>query len=717
MSPRVIPRRRACGLPAARRAAAALLAAWCLAALARGAEIVPNGDCMDCHEAEPLPKSKGGPAKFTGVRPASFKKSVHGALNCVDCHVGISDVPHPAKLPPPQCASCHPKEAAQYASSIHGVSRAMGAPDAATCADCHGAHEIVPVNQLDSPVFKFNLPRTCGRCHDNPGLSEEYRLKYPDVANQFLDSIHGRAMMQMGLVVAPSCNNCHGVHDIKPAIDRDSRINHLNIATTCGQCHLGVEQIYNQSVHGQLLAKGDKRGPVCTDCHSTHQIENPAETNFKALTDQRCGRCHEDRLAHYNDTYHGKAIALGRPNIAPEVAACYNCHGSHNIFPVSDPRSTLSPGHILQTCQQCHPGVSSKFTAYDPHADPLDGAHYPALHRVFVFMTALLVGVFLAFGVHTLFWVFRSGYLYLHDSKSFREAKVKAINDDEQYTRFTPFERFLHLLVVSSFLLLVITGMPLKFYYTGWAKVIFRLLGGADVARSLHHFGAIITFTYFGLHLIELVGSAWKRRRFLRNPTTGRVQLRRFWGALFGPDSMVPSLQDWRDFIVHQKWFFGKAPRPQFDRWTYWERFDYFAVFWGVAAIGLSGLVMWFPKFFTFFLPGWIINIALVVHSDEALLAAGFIFAFHFFNTHFRIEKFPMDTVIFSGRISKTEMLHERKRWYDRLVAEGRLDEYRVKDDWEGSKRIAKGFGFLFFGTGLVLLALIVYAMLSRLLH
>jgi len=107
-----------------------------------------------------------------------------------------------------------------------------------------------------------------------------------------------------------------------------------------------------------------------------------------------------------------------------------------------------------------------------------------------------------------------------------------------------------------------------------------------------------------------------------------------------------------------------------------------------------------------------------VVHSDEALLAAGFIFSFHFFNTHFRIEKFPMDTVIFSGRISKTEMLHERKRWYDRLVAAGRLETYRIKsDDWEGRKNIAKTMGFIFFGTGLILLGLIVYAMLSRLGH
>jgi hypothetical protein len=93
----------------------------------------------------------------------------------------------------------------------------------------------------------------------------------------------------------------------------------------------------------------------------------------------------------------------------------------------------------------------------------------------------------------------------------------------------------------------------------------------------------------------------------------------------------------------------------------------------------------------------------LVIHSDEALLAAGFIFSIHFFNTHFRIEKFPMDTVIFSGRISKKEMLHERRRWYDRLVAEGRLDEYRVRDEWLRWKSIAQTFGYGFFGLGVIL--------------
>jgi cytochrome b subunit of formate dehydrogenase len=313
-------------------------------------------------------------------------------------------------------------------------------------------------------------------------------------------------------------------------------------------------------------------------------------------------------------------------------------------------------------------------------------------------------------------WLVRAVWLYMHDSKKFREAKISTQTDGEWFTRFVPFERLLHFMMVSSFLLLVVTGMPLKFYYTDWAKAIFTVIGGAETARTLHRFGAVITFIYFGLHVLSLIGKAWKGRKSLR-AADGTFHFKQLWQVLFGPDSMIPTMQDYRDFVAHNKWFFGKGPKPQFDRWTYWEKFDYFAVFWGVAIIGTSGLLMWFPEFFTKFLPGWALNIALLIHSDEALLAAGFIFSIHFFNTHFRIEKFPMDTVIFSGRVSKTEMLHERKRWYDRLAATGRLEEHRVKDEWLRWKNIARTFGYLFFGLGMVLLVLIIYAMITRLAH
>jgi cytochrome b subunit of formate dehydrogenase len=702
----------------------ALAAAWL--ALSLRADALKNSDCLLCHEDKTLARTNAQGRVFSlFVNAGQLSNSVHKANICVQCHVDVTDK-HPddnAPVKPASCIGCHEskesheKEAREYATSIHGVSHTLGASGAASCEDCHGSHGILPVKSPSSAVFKLNLPQTCAKCHSNAGLTKEYEMKYPEAASQYMDSIHGAALLKMGLIVAPSCNDCHGVHDIKRAVDRDSPINHANVARTCGNCHVGVEDKYNHSVHGQLLAKGDKRGPVCTDCHTAHQIQNPEGNNFKAISDQRCGKCHEDRLTHYRETYHGKAMALGKPNTAPAVAACYDCHGYHDVLPPSDPQSHLSQTNILATCRACHPAATMGFTEYKPHANPLDRKNYPLLHAVFVGMTTLVVGVFVFFGAHTLSWLVRAIYLYLHDSKTFREAKIEIQEDDEWFTRFAPFDRFLHFLVVTSFLLLVITGMPLKFYYTDWAKTLFAILGGPDTARALHRFGAIVTFLYFGLHLVSIAGKAWSGRGSLRAPATGRFGCKRLWSVLFGPDSMVPTLQDWQDFVAHNKWFFGKGPKPQFDRWTYWEKFDYFAVFWGVFIIGVSGLVMWFPAFCTRYLPGWIINIALIIHSDEALLAAGFIFSIHFFNTHFRIEKFPMDTVIFSGRISKAELLHERKRWYDRMLANGRLDDHRVKDEWERWKSIARTFGYLFFGLGVILLVLIIYAMVKRLAH
>jgi cytochrome b subunit of formate dehydrogenase len=690
------------------------------ASAAKPPPAVPNSECMDCHEAEFKSRKKGLPKEWVGVRPANYAKSAHAALNCVDCHNTITEPEHPSKLPDVSCASCHEKAVKEFAGSIHGAPREGGKPPAATCATCHGgdAHELLPAKHLDSPVSKFNLLTTCAKCHEDPKVIAEMGIRGADAVQNFRDSIHGHGLYKMGLKVAPSCNDCHGVHDIKSAKDVSSHTHKSQLSATCTACHVGVDKTFAASAHGVALIKGDPQAPVCTDCHSAHQIERPANGHFKLMSDRSCGQCHETQLANYHETYHGKAMALNRPGSAPAVAACYDCHGHHDVFAAADARSKLHRDNIVQTCAACHTGANASFTQYQAHADPHDGGKYPLLNKVFWFMTSLLVGVFVFFTLHTLLWVGRMARNYLKDPAAFRAARHAAHADAETYRRFTPFERFLHMLVVTSFLALVITGMPLKFYYTGWAKVMFNLLGGPEAARTLHHLAAIVTFGYFALHLGDLAFKFWRNRRAVCDPATGRFEWRRLWGALFGPDSLAPSLQDLRDLWAHFKWFIGRGDRPQWDRWTYWEKFDYLAVFWGVAMIGVSGLILWFPVFFTKFLPGWAINIAHVIHSDEALLAAGFIFAFHFFNTHFRLDRFPMDTVIFSGRVSKSEMLHERRKWYARLVDNGRLDDFRVQhDDWESRRPLYKALGFVFLATGLTLLALMIYAFLTRLGH
>ena len=408
---------------------------------------------------------QGGQPKSLFVDEAKFGKAVHASLKCKDCHADLKD-DHSGGTNPPgkvHCGNCHAGEDKIYQTSIHGMSQALGSSAAATCTSCHGNHYIVPVHQTDSPVYKMNLPKTCAACHANKAISDEYKMRYPSVGAQYMESIHGKALLVKGLIVAPSCNDCHGIHDIKRSVDRSSPINHANVAKTCGKCHVTVEEVYNKSIHGQLLAKGDPRGPVCIQCHSAHSIETPVSGHFKAGSDMICGKCHAERLEHYRDTYHGKAMALGKTNNASDVAACYDCHGHHDVLPVADPNSHLSAGNIVNTCRQCHPKANASFARYAPHANPMDRKNFPQLNYVFIVMTALLIITFSIFGVHTLLWLFRSIWLYRHDSKQFREAKAKILADDVQYTRFQPFERFLHILVVTSFLLLTITGMPLKF--------------------------------------------------------------------------------------------------------------------------------------------------------------------------------------------------------------------------------------------------------------
>ncbi|GBE16093.1 MAG TPA: hypothetical protein ENH32_06225 [Proteobacteria bacterium] len=275
--------------------------------------------------------------------------------------------------------------------------------------------------------------------------------------------------------------------------------------------------------------------------------------------------------------------------------------------------------------------------------------------------------------------------------------------EDRWYLRFTYYHRFLHALVIISFLGLVLTGMPLKFNESAWAKGWASLLGGIQTAAYFHRFFALITFLYFFLHLVFALHYIVKVRK---EP---------FFKWLFGPNSMMPWIKDLEDIIAHFRWFLGLGERPRFDRFTYWEKFDYMAVFWGVGIIGISGLLLWFPVFFSRFMPGWVFNVAIILHSDEALLAAGFIFTIHFFNTHLRPEKFPLDFVIFTGRVTEEELKHERPMEYERLVENGELKSISATPPTRTTLIWARIVGFSAYGIGLVMVILIIYSAIQEL--
>jgi hypothetical protein len=225
--------------------------------------------------------------------------------------------------------------------------------------------------------------------------------------------------------------------------------------------------------------------------------------------------------------------------------------------------------------------------------------------------------------------------------------------------------------------------------------------GGTYYAGLLHRACAVLTFYYF-------VGALLMSIDFL----FFRKDVRGMWlQRLFGPDSLMPNFRDVRDIRDMVKWFLFKGPKPSFERWTYWEKFDFLAVFWGMFAIGGSGLMLWFPEIFGIFLPGWMFNVATIIHSDEALLATGFIFTVHFFNTHGRPEKFPMDFVIFNGQISKEEFIEERGDQWQRYEEQGVTEQFKAaKTSGVLYDFFFKGFGFTALLTGIACLVMMFVA-------
>ena len=270
---------------------------------------------------------------------------------------------------------------------------------------------------------------------------------------------------------------------------------------------------------------------------------------------------------------------------------------------------------------------------------------------------------------------------------------------EHEFVRFTRLQRALHACMIISFLSLATTGLTLKFSYTPWAARVSRFLGGFETAGFIHRAAAVLMFGVFCTHIYDLV--QLKKRENMS------------WiGLVFGRDSMLFNRQDLHQFIGTMKWFLGRGERPQYGRWTYWEKFDYFAVFWGIAVIGSTGLTLWFPVFFTRLLPGWFINVATIIHSDEALLATGFIFTVHFFNTHLRPEKFPMDTVVFTGHMPLAELRRDKPLEYEALVASGQLEEHMEEPQPEVVVRTIRGFAWIALSIGFCIVIWIIYAMI-----
>jgi predicted CXXCH cytochrome family protein len=354
-------------------------------------------DCLACHGDASMTDANGHSIAVNGDK---FKASSHGALGCNTCHTDIKGYPHPEHPAKVECKTCHADEAKALAASVHsdGVEH--------PCSSCHGnQHEILPKSDSGSAVYPLNIPKTCGTCHGNPAMAKKYGL--PNVFSMYVDSIHGMALSDEGLLVAANCQSCHGSHGILSHKNPASSSYKTNVPATCGKCHAKIEADYEQGVHGKAIAKGDLKAPVCSDCHTAHAILQPTASEFRMQSTPICGSCHTDKFSTYRDTFHSQLGSLGG---YVETARCWDCHKAHDVRPTTDPSSPVNPANLVKTCGRCHTGANGSFVGYQPHANAHDRKLSPGLYFVRLFMNLLLAGTLTFFLVHTILWLIRSRY-------------------------------------------------------------------------------------------------------------------------------------------------------------------------------------------------------------------------------------------------------------------------------------------------------------------
>jgi predicted CXXCH cytochrome family protein len=595
---------------------------------------------------------------------------------------GLAAAEQGMAIDPATCLGCHSNKisTSEFAASVHGKN---------ACTSCHV--EILDLAKHMKGEVKVGKVQ-CDRCHKK------------ETAEHYLSVHTAKGVM---------CADCHtDIHNHKNW-KNDKRV----VVAKCVQCH-DRQSVYRNSIHGKAVASGTQDSAACNDCHNLHEIKplgDPKSHQNREFHTKVCLKCHADEkmmrrnkvltvaVNSYMDSYHGKNYRLGFPE---KVAGCADCHTAHEVLPASDPKSSVNPDNIVKTCSKCHSKATPLFTAYYAHGEHNDREKYPILYYTFVFMTSLLFFVFSVFWVHTLLWMFRGFVENREKAAALDEGQGHHVITDghKQYRRFNRLHIFLHFIVITSFLGLALTGLPLKFSDQEWAKMLMTFFGGSANAGLIHRWCAAATFFYFFAAIAMSIHFL-----FIRKDVPGNWLQR-----LFGPDSLCPNLRDLQDITGMVRWFLFKGPKPSFERWTYWEKFDFFGVFWGMFIIGGSGLMLWFPQFFGMFLPGWMFNVATILHSDEALLATGFIFTVHFFNTHGRPEKFPMDFVIFNGQLSKHEFIEERGDQWKRYEQLGITETFRMhKTSGVLYDFLFKGFGFAALIIGIALTVLMIYALVA----
>lgn len=503
----------------------------------------------------------------------ALKSSAHAALSCTTCHVGIKTFPHPKNIALPKCSQCHAKQATQWAHSVHGMVYAGGNKAAPTCQVCHGdAHQLKGTKTW---AFKESIPQICGACH-------------AEIARKYDESIHGQAIKR-GVFQAPVCSTCHTAHRIQPPTVPSSTVYPTHIPETCGQCHGNVRMASRFNIP-------------------------------------------QDRLLSYDASFHGLAVKEG----SLTAANCASCHGIHLILPSSNPRSTINPKNLPKTCGKCHRNAGERFALNSVHvlpgmAEPLAVNWVRAFYLIII---PLLIGLMLLHNAGD--WVRKLVELRVRRIKRVAlpaaapsVAEGSGLPGEANDLRMFTFERVQHILLLTSFIVLVWTGFAFKYSSAWWAKPLLAVEWGWELRAIIHRIAAVVFMAVAGVHVISLIKSR---------------KLRLHWQQLW------PRRQDVSEALGTFAYNLGlRRTRPPRSSHSYVEKTEYWAVVWGAVLMSLTGLMLWAHNLVLAWVPMVFLQLASTIHFYEAVLAALAILVWHFYSVIFDPEVYPMDPAWLTG--------------------------------------------------------------------
>jgi cytochrome b subunit of formate dehydrogenase len=595
-----------------------------------------NNDCIDCHgETDLVTEDDRGVEIFLYINPATYDSSAHGDFNCIDCHQGIDDIPHADTLPQVDCGQCHDQEQETY--KRHGRLYVGFDPDIPGCADCHGKHDIFHSSSNKSKVNPLNLPQTCGKCHEDIDIIKKHDILVAKPIEVYTISVHGKAASG-GLTMAATCNDCHSsdntAHKIFSPDSKESSINHFNIPYTCGKCHTNIANDYWEGIHGELVKRGETDSPVCTDCHGEHGILSPEDPRSPVsptrVAEATCSPCHESarlnekydiptgRLKTWVDSYHGLKSRAGDIT----VANCASCHGAHKILPHTNPASSINKANLQETCGNCHPGISATIANTPIHGTP--GMSSTPVANIIA--KIYIVSIILIIGTMVFHW--------LIDLRR----QISNVMKKKQVKRMRPGEVWQHALLTVSFIVLVITGFSLRFAEAGWVKMLFGWEGGFPLRGIIHRVAAVLFILTVIWHVIYLITAPG----------------RKFFFDIF------PSLKDFKQFWEMVKYNLGfSSKKPDFARFSYVEKAEYWALVWGSVIMIVSGFFLWFDNIAVKWFPKGFLDTMLVVHYYEAWLATLAILIWHMYSTIFNPAVYPMNPSWITGNMPEDMFKHE----------------------------------------------------------